>query len=126
MDGWTLIRYLHVLGLAFFVGGQLMLVVAIVPVVRRLDARDEVMRAVAKRFAIGSLVALAVLLGTGAALASHLARWSDDALQAKLMLLVLIGVLTALHVVTPYTRAVSIAVVLTSLAIVWLGVVLTH
>jgi hypothetical protein len=42
------------------------------------------------------------------------------------MLLVLIGVLTALHVVTPYTRAVSIAVVLTSLAIVWLGVVLTH
>jgi hypothetical protein len=49
-------------------------------------------------------------------LASHLARWSDDVLQAKLMLL---GVLTALHVVTPYTRAVSIA--LTSLALVWLG-----
>jgi hypothetical protein len=88
-----------------------MLVVAIVPAVRRLDARDEVMRAVAKRFGIGSLVALAVLLGTGAALASHLARWSDEVLQAELMLLVLIGVLTALHVVTPYTRAVSIAVV---------------
>ena len=42
------------------------------------------------------------------------------------MLLVLIGVLTALHVVTPYARAVSIAVFLTSLAVVWLGVVLTH
>jgi hypothetical protein len=94
--------------------------------VRRLEARDEVMRAVAKRFGIGSLVALLVLLVTGAAMASHYARWSDTTLQVKLMLIVLIGVLTALHVVTPYTRAVSIAVFLTSLAVVWLGVVLTH
>ena len=103
-----------------------MLVVAIVPAVRRLDARDEIMRAVAKRFGIGSLVALGVLLASGAAMASHYARWSDTTLHAKLMLLVLIGVLTALHVVTPYARAVSIAVFLTSLAVVWLGVVLTH
>lgn len=64
------------------------------------------MRAVAMRFGIGSLVALAVLLGTGAALASHLERWSDDLLQAKLSLLVLIGALTALHVVRRHTRAV--------------------
>jgi uncharacterized membrane protein len=126
LDDWTLIRYLHVLALAFFVGGQLMLVIAIVPAVRRLEARDEVMRAVAKRFGIGSLIALLVLLVTGAAMASHYARWSDTTLQVKLMLIVLIGVLTALHVVTPYTRAVSIAVFLTSLAVVWLGVVLTH
>jgi uncharacterized membrane protein len=126
LDSWTLIRYLHVLALAFFVGGQLMLVSAIVPAVRRLEARDEVMRAVAKRFGIGSLVALLVLLVTGAAMASHYALWNDTTLHAKLMLIVLIGVLTALHVVTPYTRAVSIAVFLTSLAVVWLGVVLTH
>jgi hypothetical protein len=47
-------------------------------------------------------------------------------LHAKLILLALIGVLTALHVVTPYARAISIAVFLVSLAIVWLGVVLAH
>jgi uncharacterized membrane protein len=126
LDSWTLIRYLHVLALAFFVGGQLMLVIAIVPAVRRLEARDQVMRAVARRFGIGTLIALIVLFVTGAAMASHYARWSDTTLQAKLMLIVAIGVLTALHVITPYTRAVSIAVFLTSLAVVWLGVVLSH
>ena len=126
MDSWTLIRFLHVLALAFFVGGQLMLVVAIVPAVRRLDARDDIMRAVAKRFGVGSLVALGILLATGAAMASHYSRWSDNALQAKLMLFVLIGVLTALHVITPYARAISIGVFLTSVAVLWLGVVLTH
>jgi uncharacterized membrane protein len=126
LDEWELIRYLHVLALAFFVGGQLMLVIAIVPAVRRLEARDQVMRAVARRFGIGTLIALIVLFVTGAAMASHYARWSDTTLQAKLMLIVAIGVLTALHVITPYTRAVSIAVFLTSLAVVWLGVVLSH
>jgi peptidoglycan/LPS O-acetylase OafA/YrhL len=126
VDSWTLIRYLHVIALAFFVGGQLMLVAAIVPAMRRHPARDEVMRAVAKRFGIGSLVALAVLLATGAAMAAHFALWADSVLQAKLALLVLIGVLTGLHVVTPYTRAISLAVFVTSLVIVWLGVVLTH
>jgi uncharacterized membrane protein len=126
MDSWTLIRYLHLIAVAFFVGGQLMLVVAIVPAVRRLDSRDEVVRGVAKRFGIGSLVALATLLATGAAMASHFGRWGDGVLHAKLILLALIGVLTALHVVTPYARAISIAVFLVSLAIVWLGVVLAH
>ena len=55
-------------------------------------------------------------------MASHYERWGDNLLNAKLMLLVLIGVLTALHVITPYTRAVSIAVFLASIGIVWLGV----
>ncbi|MET0819112.1 MAG: hypothetical protein ABWZ67_16220 [Solirubrobacteraceae bacterium] len=126
MDSWTLLRYLHVIAVAFFVGGQLMLVTAIVPATQRLEARDEVMRSIAKRFGIGSLIALAVLLATGAAMASRFELWSDGVLQAKLALLMLIGVLTALHIVTPYTRAVSITIFLTSLVIVWLGVVLTH
>jgi hypothetical protein len=80
-----------------------MLVAAIVPALRRLEARDEIIRAVAKRFGIGSVVALAVLLATGAAMASHFGLWSDGTLQAKLALLVLIGVLTGMHVVAPYT-----------------------
>jgi hypothetical protein len=115
-----------VLALAFFVGGQLMLVTTIVPIVRRLGLGEEPMRAVGRRFGLGSLVALGVLLATGAAMASHFERWEDTVLHAKLLLLVVIGVLTALHVVTPYSRAVSVAVFLASLATLWFGVVLSH
>ena len=59
-------------------------------------------------------------------LAGHFARWQDPTLQAKLGLLVLIGVLLGLHVVTPYTRAISLGVLATSLLIVWLGIRLSH
>ena len=66
------------------------------------------MRAAARRFGIGSAVALAVIVASGAAMASHFDRWDDPALQAKLALLVLVFVLIGLHVATPYTRALSI------------------
>jgi putative copper export protein len=118
-------RALHILALAFFVGGQLVLAAAIVPAMRRRED-DAAMRAIAKRFGIGSAVALAVLVATGAAMAGQFGRWDDPTLQAKLGLLVLVGVLLVLHVVTPYTRAISASVLLVSLAIVWLGVKLTH
>jgi putative copper export protein len=124
MEAWELVRFLHVVALAFFVGGQIMLIVAIVPV---LSGRDEdVMRAVARRFGLASGVAIAVLLATGIALASHFSRWQDETLQAKLAVLVLVGVLTALHIATPYSRAVSLALAGSSLTVVWLGVALTH
>jgi putative copper export protein len=119
----TVVRYLHLLAVAFFVGGQLVLVAAITPVLR--SSRDE-MRAVAKRFGIGSAVALAVIIATGAALASHFHRWNDHVLHAKLGLLVLIFVLTGLHVVTERRRAISLSLVVVSLVIVYLGVELAH
>ena len=125
MDAWTLVRYLHVVALAFFVGGQLMLVVAVVPALRR-HGDDAAMRSVARRFGIGSVVALVTLVATGAAMASHLARWQDEVLRAKLAVVVLIGVLIALHVVAPTSRALSIALLLATLLVVWLGVELTH
>jgi uncharacterized membrane protein len=124
MEAWELVRFLHVVALAFFVGGQIMLIVAIVPVLSRRD--EEVMRAVARRFGVASGVAIAVLPATGIALASHFSRWQDETLQAKLAVLVLVGVLTALHVATPYSRAVSLALAGSSLTVVWLGVALTH
>jgi len=124
MEAWELVRFLHVVALAFFVGGQIMLVVAIVPV---LSGRDEaVMRAVARRFGVASAVAIAVLLATGIALASHFSRWQDETLHAKLAVLVLVGVLTGLHIATPDSRAVSLALVACSLTVVWLGVALSH
>ena len=124
MEAWELVRFLHVVALAFFVGGQIMLIVAIVPVLSERD--EDIMRAVARRFGLASGVAIAVLLATGIALASHFSRWQDETLQAKLAVLVLVGVLTALHVATPYSRAVSLALAGSSLAVVWLGVALTH
>ena len=125
MDEWTVIRFLHVVALVFFVGGQLALAVAIVPVLRGRED-DSAMRAVARRFGIASVVALALLIATGVAMAGHFARWQDPTLQAKLGLLVLIGVLLGLHVATPYTRAISLGVLTTSIVIVWLGIRLSH
>jgi putative copper export protein len=125
MTGWDLMRFLHLAGMAFFVGGQLMLVAVVTPVMHR-HASEEAMRAAAKRFGIGSAVALSVLIATGVAMASHFSRWDDPTLHAKLALLVLVFVLTGLHVVTPYARAVSIGVLVTSLLIVWLGVKLVY
>jgi len=125
VDEWTVMRFLHVVALAFFVGGQLVLAVAIVPVLRGRED-DSAMRAVARRFGIASGVALALLIITGAAMAGHFARWQDPTLQAKLGLLVLVGVLLVLHVATPYTRAISLGVLAASIAIVWLGIRLSH
>ena len=124
MELWELVRFLHVLALALFVGGQLMLVIAIVPVLHREP--DEVMLAVARRFGIASAVAIAVLLATGIAMASHFSRWEDETLQAKLGVLVLVAVLTGLHIATPRSRVVSLSLIVASLFVVWLGVVLTH
>jgi putative copper export protein len=123
-DAWTLIRFLHVLGLAFFVGGQMLLVVAVVPVLRGRE--EATMLSVARRFGIASVVALTVVIATGIAMASHFSRWGDDTLNAKLAVLVLVGVLTGLHIATPDSRALSMAVFGSSLLVVWFGVVLAH
>jgi putative copper export protein len=123
VDAWTLIRFLHVIALAFFVGGQLVLV-AIVPTLRAHDGAS--LRAVARRFGIGSVLALAVLVATGIAMASRLHLWQDSVLQLKLMVVVVLVVLTALHAVSPNSRALWVAVFACSLLLVWLGVRLTH
>lgn len=125
MDAWTVIRFLHVAAVAFFVGGQLMLAVAVAPALRR-HAGDEAMRAVARRFGIGSGIALAVLVATGAAMAGRFHAWGEAVLQAKLTLLGLVLALLVLHVVTPYTRALSLAVLAASVATAYLGVELAH
>jgi uncharacterized membrane protein len=125
VTGWTVIRFLHVVAIAFFVGGQLMLAAAVAPAVRR-HGGEEAMRSIARRFGIGSAAALAVLIATGIAMASHYGDWDDGVLHAKLALVVLVFVLTGLHAVTPRRRALSYLTLLVSLAIVYLGVQLAH
>ena len=118
------IRWLHLLAMAFFVGGQLVLVAAVVPALRRRD-RDG-LRAVARRFGWGSLVALVVLAATGAAMAGEYGRWGDGTLHVKLALVVLAGVLIAWHLRAPAAHWLQGAIFLVSLTIVWLGLALAH
>jgi nucleotide-binding universal stress UspA family protein/uncharacterized membrane protein len=124
-DLWLLIRWLHVLAMAFFVGGQMLLAVAVGPVERRAPDRER-LRATARRFGYGTLVAIAVLLVTGAALASHADRWADGTLQLKLGLVALVGALVVWHLRRPTMHVLQAAIFVMSLVIVWLGLSLAH
>jgi uncharacterized membrane protein len=124
VDVWLVLRYLHLLAVAFFVGGQLVLAAAVVPVTRR-DSRD-VLRAVARRFAWGSVAAIVILAATGSAMASHDDRWSDATLHVKLALVGLLGALVVWHMRAPERRALDVGVFAATLVVVWLGASLAH
>jgi uncharacterized membrane protein len=119
---WNGVLWLHLVAMAFFVGGQLMLAAVVVPVLRGVDGGAP-LRAAARRFGIGTLAALLVLVATGVALASHLHKWGDSTLQVKLGLVVLVGVLIGLHMRRPAWHVLDAALFLVTLAIVWLGIV---
>ncbi len=122
MTVWRAVLWLHLLAMAFFVGGQLMLAGVVVPVVRGV-AEGEPMRRAARRFAFGTLAAILVLLVTGAAMASHYRKWGNTDLQVKLGLVALVAVLIHLHMRRPSWHVLDAAIFLASLAIVWLGLV---
>ena len=121
MTFWNGVLWLHLLAMAFFVGGQLMLAAVVVPVLRGGDR--SALRAAARRFGVGTVIAVGVLAATGAAMASHYHRWSDSTLQVKLGLVVLVGVLIAAHMRWPERHLFDAAIFLLSVAIVWLGIV---
>jgi uncharacterized membrane protein len=119
---WQAVLYLHLLAMAFFVGGQLVFGIAVVPILRGdPDPERTRMRGVARRFGYGSLAALGVLVLTGWAMASHYELWDSSTLQWKLGLVVLVVALTLLHLRLPKLHALQGAILLASLAIVWLG-----
>ena len=122
--GWLAVRWLHVLAMALFVGGQLMLLVAVIPALR--DGQRPALRSIARRFGWASLAALGVLIATGTALASHDMRWSSGTLHVKLALVVTVGALIGWHLRRPNAHAIEGLVFLVSLAIVWLGLALAH
>jgi uncharacterized membrane protein len=119
---WQAVLYLHLLAMAFFVGGQLVFGLAVVPVLRGdPDPERTRMRAVSRLFGYGSLVALGVLLLTGWAMASHYDLWDSATLQWKLALVALVIALTLVHLRKPKLHALQAAILLASLVIVWLG-----
>ena len=122
MTLWNGVLWLHLLAMAFFVGGQLMLAAIVVPVLRGAGDRSS-LRAAARRFGLGTLMAVGVLIITGVAMASHYHRWSDSTLQVKLGLVALVSVLIAAHMRKPEWHVLDVAIFTVSLAIVWLGIV---
>ena len=121
----TVVRYLHELSFIFFVGGQLLLLLAVTPAIRR-HGSDAAMKEAARRFGMGSAVALLVLIATGIAMASHFDDWARGVLHVKLGLVAVVLILLGLHVVRPRTRGLSLLMVAVSLGIVWCGVQLAH
>jgi putative copper export protein len=118
---WNGILWLHLLAMAFFVGGQVMLGAIVVPVLRGGDR--TALRAAARRFGIGTLVAIGVLLLTGVAMATHYHRWSDSTLQVKLGLVVVVALLISAHMRHPELHVLDALILIVSVTIVWLGVV---
>lgn len=121
---WETLRVIHLLAMAFFVGGQLVLAAVVVPVLRGGDRAP--LRAAARRFATGTLLALALLVATGVPMAGHYGDWDRTGLHVKLALVVLVGALIAWHTRRPERHAIEGAIFLVSLAILWLGVALAH
>jgi len=121
---WFIVRWLHLLAAAFFVGGQLMLAAVVVPVLRGGDG--TAMRAVARRFGVGTLIAFAVLIATGVAMAEHLNLWSNTTFQAKLGLVVALGGLILWHLRKPRSHLLDGLIFLFSLAVLWLGLYLAN
>jgi uncharacterized membrane protein len=120
-DLWLGVLYLHLLAMAFFVGGQLMLAVAVLPVARQHGDLTQ-LRAVARRFGWGTLVAIVVLIVTGSAMATHYHLLAESKLHVKLALVALVCVLVVWHLKRPTMHVLEAAIFLLSLVIIWLGV----
>ena len=122
---WFVIRLLHLLAMAFFVGGQLVVAVVVVPAARGWADAGQ-LRALARRFGYGTLVALGVLIATGVAMATHGHLWGDHTFQAKLGLVLVTVVLLLWHLRRPTLHLIEGLIFLLSLAIVWIGLYLAN
>lgn len=116
--GWQIVLFIHLVAMAFFLGGQLLVAIS-VPVLR---ADRELLRAVARRFGWGSLAALALLAASGVALASHEHLWGSSTLQLKIGLAALLVALALAHLRYSRAHALQAAIFVLTLAVVWLGV----
>ncbi|MEU8246625.1 hypothetical protein [Nonomuraea sp. NPDC048916] len=109
MTWWSVVRFLHVLSAALWVGGQLTVSLVVLPLARRMldtERRAQVLRAVGRRFGMFTgAVFLPVQLATGVAIAIHKGvTWASLAepgygrtLAAKLLLFCVVMVAAALH-----------------------------
>jgi uncharacterized membrane protein len=124
IEAWDVVLWIHLLAMAFFVGGQLFLGAAVVPVFRAQGGTDspahQWMAPIARRFGWGSLIALAIAFITGAAMASNQDLWRETALNIKMTLVLIAIVLVAQHVFVTKgsNRILQTLILVDSLAIV--------
>ncbi|MEW2359120.1 hypothetical protein [Spirillospora sp. NPDC029432] len=109
MSWWILVRFLHVLSAALWVGGQLAVSLVVLPMARRMldaDKRAEMLGGIGRRFGLITVaVFLPVQIATGVALAWHFnVTWASLAepgygrtLAVKLVLFAAVMVAAALH-----------------------------
>jgi uncharacterized membrane protein len=122
---WIGVLWVHLIAMAFFVGGQLFLAAVVVPSLRAEETRPA-LRSVARRFGAGTLIAIGVLVASGIALASHEHLWGSGTLHAKLALVAAVAGLVGWHTRRSDLHALEGLIFLGSLAIVWLGLALAH
>lgn len=123
---WTFLIFLHVVAMAFFLGGQIMLAATVVPVLRSSPKSTEEIRAIAQRFGMGSLIALGVLLLTGMMLASHFEMWDYGPFHVKMTLVIATIVAVFIHMMRGQSHVLMGITFLLTLATVYAGVNLTH
>ncbi|MEV0198444.1 hypothetical protein [Nonomuraea sp. NPDC050691] len=109
MTWWAVVRFLHVLSAAVWVGGQLTVSLVVLPPARRLldeDRRGALLKAVGQRFGVFTVaVFLPVQVATGVAIAAHKGvTWGSLAepgygrvLAAKLLVFCLVMVAAGVH-----------------------------
>ena len=119
------VRWIHLIAMAFFVGGQIFLAGIVVPVERKSPDRER-LRRMARRFGYGTLLAIAVLIATGISMADYYHRWGEPELHVKLALVVGVGLLVLRHIRKPESHAEEGLIFVGSLAIVYLGVAIAH
>lgn len=120
MDFWL---FLHLVAMAFFLGGQLMLAAVVVPVVRG-DGDPTAMKAVAQRYGVGSAIAIAVLIVSGVVMAAHYNLFSTPEFHLKMGLFVALLVALGLHIKFSDSNFLRAAILLLTLGVVWAGLAL--
>lgn len=142
INGWTIVRFLHVLSAAVWVGGLVILTFYVNPTIKEGLPQDEsapIVTRLGKRVGITLMaVLMPVLIATGVALLAHrgvraatlLSSSYGRILFAKLGLVVVVVVVAAIHgVVTSrgqkaLSRVLSIATVVISVFILGCAVAL--
>ncbi|MEV1249443.1 hypothetical protein ACIBO2_58080 [Nonomuraea sp. NPDC050022] len=142
MTWWSIVRFLHVLSAALWVGGQITVSLVVLPLARRLleeQRRAKMLTAVGRRFGIITAAALLpVQLGTGVALAWRKGvTWASltdpgygRILAAKLLLFCAVMAAAALHGWASSTarprlaRALAVTALVGSLGVVLLATAL--
>lgn len=120
MNFWL---FLHLVAMAFFLGGQLMLAAVVVPVIRN-GSDPDAMKTVAQRFGIGSAIAIAVLIVSGMALGSYYNIWSAPEFHIKMTLFVALLVSLGLHIKFSGSHVLMAITFVLTLGVVWTGIAL--